>query len=50
MESVRAACAAFGVQPARSIADSVARLENDVNGKGRVEFDLAEQWGRIVPG
>jgi baculoviral IAP repeat-containing protein 6 len=48
LKAVRAACEDFGITPARSIANSIARLERHINDEGGINDDAAVVYGTIV--
>lgn len=48
LKEVRAVCHAFDLTPARSINDSISRIEDHVNGEGRMSDELALTHGEIV--
>jgi ubiquitin-protein ligase len=47
INQIRGVCRAFGITPARSIKDSINRLEDFVNNEGKTDDELAMQHGQI---
>lgn len=47
LKEVREACHAFDITPARSINDSIDRLEDYVNDEGKADHELALKHGKI---
>ena len=48
MKEIRDICHAFDVTPARSINDSIARLEDHVNNEAKMDNDLVLKYGKIM--
>ena len=45
---VRAACKEFGIGAKSTIADSITKLEEHVNSKGKANQELTEKWGKMM--
>lgn len=47
-KEVRAVCKEFGIGSKPTIKDTIAKLEEHVNGKGKASPILVEKWGKIT--
>lgn len=49
-KGIRAACKEFGISYASTIKDSITKLQNHVNEKGKASKDMVSKWGAFLSG